>query len=219
MTDRDEDDIQDPVADALLSDSTYERLRQTRYSPFGQPIPTKIVYQSGLLFLLALMLPVMAAFPAEVRAMLGGTAVSASPKVLILGLVGGIVVFGGGLALTAIGVLRVHLESRMTEQLAHRLLGLEDVASLLGIGTGGLAILLTMAYVLMGYVGVRAVEWYIDTMGLSPFAPSGVEPVTVGGVATLAFVGSVALLVASQALHLEFRLRLGERYGDSPLGD
>jgi hypothetical protein len=219
MRDRDEDDIQDPVADALLGDSTYERLRQTRYSPFGQPIPTKIVYQSGLLFLLALMLPVMAAFPAEVRAMLGGAAVSASPKVLILGLVGGIVVFGGGLALTAIGFLRVRLESRMTEQLAHRLLGLEDVASLLGIGTGGLAILLTMAYVLMGYVGIRAVEWYIDTMGLSPFAPSGVEPVTVGGVATLAFVGSVALLVASQALHMEIRLRLGEEYGGSPLGD
>lgn len=219
MRDRDEDDIQDPVADALLGDSTYERLRQTRYSPFGQPIPTKIVWQSGLLFLLALMLPVMAAFPAEVRAMLGGTAVSASPKVVVLGLVGGVVVFGGGLALTVIGFLRVRLESRMTEELAHRLLGLEDVASLLGIGTGGLAILLTMAYVLMGYVGIRAVEWYIDTMGLSPFAPSGVEPITVGGVATLAFVGSVALLVASQALHVEFRLRLGEEYAGSPLGD
>jgi hypothetical protein len=151
--------------------------------------------------------------------MLGGTAVSASPKVLILGLVGGIVVFGGGLVLTVIGFLRVRLESRMTEELAHRLLGMEDVASLLGIGTGGLAILLTMAYVLMGYVGIRAVEWYIDTMGLSPFAPSGVEPVTVGGVATLAFVGSVALLVASQALHMEIRLRLGEEYDGSPLGD
>jgi hypothetical protein len=56
-------------------------------------------------------------------------------------------------------------------------------------------------------------------MGLSPFAPSGVEPVTVGGVATLAFVGSVALLVASQALHMEIRLRLGEEYDGSPLGD
>jgi hypothetical protein len=218
MRDRD-DDIQDPVANALLGDSTYEQLRQLRYSPFGQPIPTKLVWQSGLLFLLALMLPVMAAFPAEVRAMLGGTAVSSSPKVLILGLVGGIVVFGGGLALTAVGFLRVHLEPRMTEQLAHRLLGMEDVASLLGIGTGGIAILLTMAYVLMGYVGIRAVEWYVDTMGLSPFAPSGVELVSVGSVATLAFVGSVALLVASQALHMEIRLNLGEEYSGSPLGD
>ncbi|MEF8788496.1 MAG: hypothetical protein V5A61_00070 [Haloarculaceae archaeon] len=219
MRDRDEDDFQDPVANALLGDSTYERLRQLRYSPFGQPIPTKLVWQSGLLFLLALMLPVMAAFPAEVRAMLGGTAVSSSPKVLILGLVGGVVVFGGGLTLTAVGFLRVHLEPRMTERLANRLLSLEDVASLLGIGTGGLAIVVTMAYVLMGYVGIRAVEWYIDTMGLSPFAPSGVEPLTVGGVATFAFVGSVALLVASQALHMEIRLHLGESYGGSPLGD
>lgn len=219
MRDWDEDDIQDPVANALLGDSAYERLRQVRYTPFGQSIPTKLVWQSGLLFLLALMLPVMAAFPAEVRVMLGGTAASSSPKVLVLGLVGGTVVFGGGLALSVLGFLRVHLEPRMTERLAHRLLGLEDVASLLGIGTGGLAILLTMAYVLMGYVGIRAVEWYIDTTGLSPFAPSGVEAISVGGVATLAFVGSVALLVVSQALHMEFRLRLGEGYGCSPLGD
>jgi hypothetical protein len=218
MRDRN-DDIQDPVANALLGDSTYERLRRLRYTPLSQPIPTKLVWQSGLLLLLALMLPVMAAFPAEVRAMLGGTAVSSSPKVLLLGLVGGLVVFGGGVALTVVGFLRVHLEPRMTETLAHRLLGMEDVASLLGIGTGGIAIVLTMAYVLMGYVGVRAVEWYVDTMGLSPFAPSGIEPITVGGVATLAFVGSVALLVASQALHMEIRLNLGEEYGGSPLGE
>jgi len=219
MRERDDDEIQDPVANALLGDSTYERLRQMRYSPFGQPIPTKLVWQSGLLFLLALMLPVMAAFPDEVRAMLGDTVVSSSPKVLILGLVGGVVVFLGGLALSVVGFLRVHLEPRMTERLARRLLSLEDVASLLGIGTGGLAILLTMAYVLMGYVSVRAVQWYIDTMGLSPFAPSGVELISVGSVATLAFVGSVALLVVSQALHMEFRLHLGEGYGGSPLGD
>ena len=219
MRDRDDDEIQDPIANALLGDSTYERLRQMRYSPFGQPIPTKLVWQSGLLFLLALMLPVMAAFPAEVRTMLGDTVVSSSPKVLVLGLVGGIVVFLGGLALSVVGFLRVHLEPRMTERLANRLLSLEDVASLLGIGTGGLAILLTMAYVLMGYVSVRAVEWYVDTMGISPFASSGIEPGTVGGVATLAFVGSVALLVVSQALHMEFRLHLGEGYGGSPLGN
>lgn len=219
MRDRDENDIQDPVANALLGDSTYERLRQTRYSPFSQTIPTKLVVQSGLLFLLALMLPVMAAFPAEVRTMLGGTAVSSSPKVLILGLVGGVAVFAGGVALTVVGFLRVHLEPRMTERLANHLLSMEDVASLLGIGTGGIAILLTMAYVLMGYVSVRAVEWYIETMGLSPFASSGIGSVTVGDVATLAFVGSVALLVASQALHMEIRLRLGEEYTGSPLGD
>jgi len=219
MRDRDDDEIQDPIANALLGDSTYERLRQMRYSPFGQPIPTKLVWQSGLLFLLALMLPVMAAFPAEVRTMLGDTVVSSSPKVLVLGLVGGIVVFLGGLALSVVGFLRVHLEPRMTERLANRLLSLEDVASLLGIGTGGLAILLTMAYVLMGYVSVRAVQWYIDTLGLSPFAPSGVELISVGSVATLAFVGSVALLVVSQALHMEFRLHLGEGYGGSPLGN
>jgi hypothetical protein len=217
MSDR--EDIDDPVANALLSESVYERIRQLRYSPLGQPIPTKLAWQSGLLFLLALMLPVLAASPEEVRAMLGESAVSASPKVLVLGVVGGSVVFGTGLTLTALGFLRVRLEPRMTEGLAHRLLGLEDVASLLGIGTGGIAIVLTMAYVLMGYVGQRAVEWYVGATGLSPFAPSGVEPLTVGGVATLAFVGSVALLVASRALHMELRLQLGEGHGGSPLGD
>lgn len=219
MRDGDEDGIRDPISNALLSDSPYERLRQLRHSPFGRSIPTKLAWQSGLLSLLALMLPVMAASPAEVRAMLGEAVASSSPKVLVLGLVGGVVVFVGGLALTVVGFLRVHLEPRMTEELAHRLLGLEDVASLLGIGTGGITILLTMGYVLMGYVGTRAVEWYVETTGLSPFAPSGVEALSVGGVATFAFVGSVALLVASRALHVEFRLHLDEEYGGSPFGD
>ena len=218
MADGGDDQFRDPVANALLGDSTYERLRQLRYSPFDQTIPTKLAWQSGLLFLLALTLPVMAAFPAEVRAMLGDAVASASPKMLVPGLVGGAVVFVGGVALTVVGFLRVHLEPGMTEGLAHRLLGLEDVASLLGIGTGGIAVLLTVGYVLMGYAGGRAVESYVEATGLSPFAPSGIEALSVGGVATLAFVGSVALLVASQALHVELRLHLGEGYGGSPLG-
>lgn len=207
------DDIDDPFANAVLIDSPYERIRQLRYSPFDQSIPRKLVLQSGLLFLLALMLPMMATFPAKARALLDGTVVSASPNVLVLGGVGGAVVFLTGLTLTGLGFLRVRLEPRMTEALAHRLLGLEDIASLLGIGTGGLAILLTMAYVLLGYVGSRAVEWYVEATGLSPFGPSGIEPLSVGVVATFAFLGSVTLLVASHALRTELRLRLGEGGG------
>lgn len=213
------DGVDDPVADALLSDSPYERISELRYSPFDQSIPRKLVLQSGLLFLLALVLPMVATYPAEVRATFDGTVVSASPNVLLLGGVGGSVVFLTGLALTLLGFLRVRLEPRMTEDLAHRLLGLEDVASLLGIGTGGTAILLTIAYLLMGYVGPPAIEWYVDATGLSPFAPSGVEPLSVGVVATLAFGGGIALLLASHALRKEFRLRLDEGYGGSPLGD
>ena len=219
MIDTNDDGIRDPVADALLGDSPYERLRLRRFTPFAQPIPTKLALQSGLLFLLALMLPVMASFPAEVRAMLGGTAASASPKVLLLGMAGGVGVFVGGLVLTAVGVLRVRLEPRMTEDQAYRLLGLEDVASMLGIGTAGLVVLLTMAYVVLGAAGTRAVEWYIQVTGYSPFAPSGLEPVTVGGVATLAFVGSVALLVASHALHAEFHIHIDGGDGHSSLDD
>jgi hypothetical protein len=138
---------------------------------------------------------------------------------LLIGLLGGGAVFVGGLALTAIGLLRVRFEPQMTEDLAHQLLSAEDVASLLGTVTGGLFILLTMASVLVGHVGIRAVRQYAAVMRRSPFAPSGVEPATAGTVTTLAFVGSVALLVASRGLYLEHRFRLGERRAGPPLDD
>lgn len=197
----------DRVTDALLDGSAYERLRFRRRGFFRQPIPQKLRAQSGLLFALAAVLPIMAAFPVDVREALGAQVSAASPKVIILGLIGGAVVFVCGLGLATLAAARLRLQGRMTEERAHTLLSLEEVASLLGLGTGGIAIFLTLGFVLLGHGGMRAVETYIQFAGRSPYAASGVN-ITVAEVATSAFVGGVALYVLAQAIHLQFRLRL-----------
>ena len=51
-------DPNDPIADALLGESTYERLRVERYALIKRRIPQKLVYQSGLLLALALIVPI-----------------------------------------------------------------------------------------------------------------------------------------------------------------
>lgn len=203
---RAEDEPTDRVTDALLHGSAYERLRFRRRGFFRQPIPQKIRAGSGLLFALAAVLPLMAAFPVSVRETLGPVSM-ASPKIIVLGLIGGSVVFVCGLGLATLGAARLRLEGEMTEERAHTLLSLEEVASLLGLGTGGIAIVLTLGFVLLGHGGMPAVETYIQLAGRSPYAATGL-PVTVAGVATSAFVAAVALYVLAQAIHLQFRLRL-----------
>jgi hypothetical protein len=197
----------DPVTEALLNGSAYERLRFRRHGFFRQPIPQKLRAQSGLLFALAAVLPLMAALPGDVRELLGSRVQTASPKVIVLGLIGGVVVFVCGLGLATLAVARLRLDGEMTEERANTLLSLEEVASLLGLGTGGIAIVLTLGYALLGHGGMRAVETYIRLAGKSPYAASGLN-VTVTEVATSAFVGGVALYVLAQAIHLQFRLRL-----------
>jgi hypothetical protein len=203
-----DDEATDRVMDALLHGSPYERLRLSREGFFKQPIPQKLRAQSALLFALAAVLPIMAALPVDVRETLAAESVtSASPKVILLGLIGGVVVFVCGIGLATLAAARLRLEGRMTEERAHTLLSLEEVASLLGLGTGGIAILLTLGYVLLGHGGMEAVETYIRLAGRSPYAASGVD-VSVAAVATSAFVGAVALSILAQAIHLQFRLRL-----------
>jgi hypothetical protein len=84
------------------------------------------------------------------------------------------------------------------------------VASLLGIGTGGVGVLLTLVFTAIGFGGSEAVATYVRTMGTSPFATTGVEWLSVSSIATFAFVGSVALFTFSQMIHLEFYLRVDD---------
>jgi hypothetical protein len=199
----------DRVTDALMDGSAYERLRFERYSVFKQSIPRKLHLQSVLLFGLAAVLPVMAALPAEVRAALPSESVAAaSPKIILLGLVGGATVFVCGLGLAMLAAARLQLEGRMTESQAETILSLEEVASLIGLIIGGVSILLTLCYVLLGYVGADAIEAYVRTVGRDPFVASGVG-IPVVTVAASAFVGGVALFVLAQAIDLQFRLQLG----------
>jgi len=193
----DDDSFEDSVADALVDGSVYERLRITRAGSFTQPIPTKLRWQSGLLFVLALTLPLFAVMPAGARRLLpAGDPVTGSPKVIVLGLVGGATMFLAGLCLIAVVCLRVRAADSITEHRAETLLSLEEVASLVGFLTGGLAIAITVGIVLLGLSGGTALETYVRVTGRNPFA--GTSTVSVSLVATLSFAGSVVLFAASQ---------------------
>ena len=199
----------DRVTDALMGGSAYERLRFERYCVFKQSIPQKLHFQSALLFGLAAVLPVMAALPADVQEALNADEVAAaSPRVILLGLVGGATVFVCGIGLAVLAAARLRLGGNMTESQAETILNLEEVASLIGLIIGGISIVLTICYALMAHGGMETIRAYIRTVGRDPYVASGFD-VSVAVVAAGAFVGGVALFVLAQAIHLQFRLRLG----------
>ena len=203
-----DDPYDDPVADALVAGSVYERLRVTRVGSFKQPIPRKLRWKSALLFALALTLPLFAVMPADVRALFpGGDPLAGSPKIIVLGLVGGAATFAAGLGLLAVLYARVRVADRMTEHRAETLLSLEEVASLVGFVTGGPAIAITLAFVLLGLGGEAALDAYVSLTGRNPFA--GTHTVSVSLVATLSFAGSVVLFVASQLADQTLALGIG----------
>lgn len=209
VSDSNDDPSGDHVTDALMGGSAYERLRFERYSVFKQSIPQKMHFQSALLFGLAAVLPVMAALPADVREALNASEVAAaSPRVILLGLLGGALVFVCGIGLATLGFARLKLGSSMTESQAETMLNLEEVASLLSLIIGGISIVLTICYALMAHGGMETIQAYVRTVGRDPYVASGFD-VSVAAVAASAFVGGVALFVLAQAIRLQFRLKLG----------
>jgi hypothetical protein len=193
----------DQITDAILSGSAYERLRLQRETYFSQSIPTKLTWQSLLLAGLALLLPLWALYPATVAEYVPATDPSlASPKVLLLGLIGaGVELFTAALLVGA-ALYRIH-RYPLTEDQARTVLNVEDFASYLGFGTGGLAIGITVLYFLIGAAGGSAIESYVQKMSSNPFEASGVG-LSVAELATFAFVGCVVLMTLR--LYLRYRL-------------
>ena len=193
----------DEITDAFLSGSAYERLRLQRQTYFSQSIPTKLTWQSLLLAGLALLLPLWALFPDTVAAYVPATdPAMASPKVLLLGLLGaGIELFTAALLVGA-ALYRIS-RYPLTEDQARTVLNVEDFASYLGFGTGGLAIGITVLYFLIGAAGGSAIESYVQSMSVNPFVSSGVG-LSVAELATFAFVGCVVLMTLR--LYLRYRL-------------
>jgi hypothetical protein len=200
MTDTDHS-LDDPLADALLSGSTYDRLRVQRFSYFKQTIPQKLVVQSGLLFTLAFVLPLAAGFPAETKALFAGHApVVASPKALLLGLVAAAIELGTAATLIVVTVARLRIGPEMTVETARRLLNVEDVATLLGFVTGGAAVLLTVGFFLLGYAGPDALASFVTAGGTSPYTPSGAG-VSVATLGLGALAGGLLVLGSSVGLN------------------
>lgn len=190
----------DRITDAILSGSAYERLRLQRPTYFAQPVPTKLTWQSVLLAGLSLLLPLYLLFPETVSEYLPATNPTlASPKVLVLGFVGaGIELFAGALLVGA-ALFRIRYYP-LTEPQARTVLNVEDLASYLGFGTGGMAIAITLCYFVLGLAGGEVIGDYVATMdGINPFVDSGLG-LSVTELAGVSLVGCLALLVAGQYL-------------------
>jgi hypothetical protein len=200
----------DSITSAILSGSTYQRLRYERHSFFRQSVARTLTLQSALLGMLAILLPVYGLFPAGVAGYLPATdPAAASPKVMLLGLLGGALeLFGAGILVGA-ALYRVR-RAPLTEGQAHAILDMEDFARYVGFATGGFAILVTVCLFAVGLGGGSAVGAYVDTAGANPFAPSGFD-VPVASVSLSAFVASVAVFYASSYLSMRLSVQRARR--------
>jgi len=181
-------DPDDPIADALLGGSAYERLRVQRYALIKQRIPQKLVWQSGLLFALALIVPITVTYPASVQATFPGSdPLRASPLVLWVGVCAGSIQLGTAACLVVVDTIRRRLGVSLSEQQARTLLNVEDVASMFGLVTGGFAVLLTLTFFLIGHMGAETFATVIESAPRNPYKQTDVAvPVIVVGMAAAA---------------------------------
>lgn len=198
----------DPIAERVLSDSPYERLQARQFSYFAQPIDRKLALQSYLLFALAALLPIIAAFPPGLRRVYFADVAAASPKVAFIALVAVVFVAGTGVGHAIVEHVRLRLRP-LDEHQARELVTFETLCSMLGFGTGGFATLSTYVLVLMGFGGERLLDAFLALGGGNPFAPSNLG-VSVGTVTVLALVSGVALQVLSAHLHVRAMLAAAE---------
>lgn len=198
-------DPDDPIADALLGESTYERLRAQRYALINHRTPRKLRWQSGLLLTLALIVPIVATYPSTVQAAFPGSdPLWSSPLVLWFGVYAGGIELGSAICLVTIALVRRQSEPQLSESRARTLLNVEDVASMFGLATGGFAIVLTVGFFLLGHAGVETFEAVIESAPRNPYRETGV-PVPVVLVGTAAAISSCFIYTASQYLAYDTR--------------
>jgi hypothetical protein len=189
--------LRDPIASALLSDSHYERLRARRYSLFETSIPQTLALQGLILATLALVLPLAMTLPASARALFpGGDPLASTPKILLLGAYAGAIETAAGLGLAYVGYRLYRHHGNLSEHEARHLLNVEDVASMIGLVTGAVAVLALDGFFLLGHAGQGAISAFLAAGGKNPFAATPI-PVTVVGIAVPAAVLSIVLFALS----------------------
>jgi hypothetical protein len=197
----------DPIAEKILSDSPYERLRARQLSYFVQPIDRKIAWQSYLLFTLAGLLPVLAVLPSNLRQTYLPSVAASSPKLAFVALVAVVFVSSTGVGHALVEYARI-TRGPLDERQARELVTFESLCSMLGFGTGGLATFSTYALVLLGFGGRDLLQAFLAAGGGNPFEPSSLG-VTVAFVAIVALLSAVALQTLSAYLHVRAALADG----------
>ncbi|QSG10640.1 putative membrane protein [Halapricum desulfuricans] len=189
MDDRPSDD---PITDAILSTSQYERLRYAE-GIITVPVSRVLTYQAVLLALLASILPLYSLYPPTIGAHVGTLdPFLAAPKILFLGLVGWVIEVASALALAALYWYRVGHEP-LEEGTARAIVNLEQIAIGLSLVTGGLAIVATVGLIGLGVFGVSVFSTYLSAVaGENVFAQGG--GISVGHLSILAISGGLVVL-------------------------
>jgi hypothetical protein len=157
-------DSDDPITTAVLSGSTYERLRVTEGSLFTIRPRKAMAIQALLLSALALVAPLYLLFPDSVAPLIPTTdPVTATPKLLVLGL------FGWGLEVMAavmmVGLYRYRTTRQpLSESQARTIFDVERISAGLSIVTGGLAIAFTVGIVALGVGGESTLGVYLESV-------------------------------------------------------
>ncbi|KAB1193796.1 hypothetical protein GJR96_10245 [Haloferax sp. MBLA0076] len=196
-----DDSFEDPIASALIDGSPYEQLRVRRRSLFKQSISQKLAWQSLILAGLTLVFPLAMTLPPSTRALFpGGDPLGSSPKILVLGAYAGTIVTIAALSLVYVGFRRLQREQSLSEREASHLLNVEEVASLISLITGVLAVVAVDGFFLLGLAGEDAIAAFLAAGGENPFG-GAVIPVTVPMVAIPAGLLAAVLFALSRVFH------------------
>jgi len=196
-----EDDHSDRITKDMLSESAYRRLRAERFAQFSSPLQRKLAWQTAMIAALMLLIPLYELFPTASEVVPLGDASTASPKILLLGIVGLGIELATGTVLVAVGLYRLRA-APVDEDTATTLLNLEDTAATIGLYTGGMAIALTLAGFLLGALGPDVIAGYVSLLDANPYVDSGTG-ISVAEFAVGALSASALLWTARQYLVFE----------------
>lgn len=195
MSDRD-----DPITAAILSDSTYERLRYAEGTVFSIPATRALVLHAVWLGVLALILPLYVLYPPEVGPYLPTLdPFLAAPKILLLGVLGWAMEIMAAALMVALYYYRVR-KGPLSAHQARNAFDVQQIATGLSLITGGLAIAVVVGLLSLGVLGESALAGYLSVVaGGNVFAQMDV-PVSVAGLSLLSAASAVGVLAVRWVL-------------------
>lgn len=185
--------------DLVREDSAYELIRLRHGFLTRWSMPEKVRRCGYLLVAASAALPLVAFLPAPVTTRYLGAPPAptlARLTVTTLLLVSAVLLGVGGLGLLALVVYRSQFET-VPEAVAYSIVGLESIFTGIGLVTGTLAVVVTLALVGVGYAGPTVVE-AVRAAGVEPYRTGAVVSVASG--TTVTFCAGVVLTFLGFAL-------------------